>query len=31
MKDRARGARRVKEQEWEMRRTGRGGVDGVKN
>ncbi len=24
-------AQRVKESEWEMRRTGRGGVDGVKN
>jgi hypothetical protein len=25
------GARRVKEPEWQMRRTGRGGVDGIKN
>jgi hypothetical protein len=27
----ARGARRVKEPEWEMRRTGGGGLDGLKN
>jgi len=30
-KDGAGGARWVKESEWEMRRTERGGVDGVKN
>ncbi len=30
-KARARGGRRVKGPEWEMQRTGRGGVDGLKD